>query len=565
MPDTAGSGTVGAVLDVAWVVELEPGSLAAEVADLRRRLDAAGLHDVGDAEAVRSADVAIVWADRPLPEGLVRALSGSEVCCVLAGPTVERADPDGLLGAAAGLRVDGATPVHDVRVRSTAVARDVAPGAPHRHGDLSHDDVHEHFTDRVALSGVAGDDVVVLRVANVGLVEHPVMTWRPATGTAAWLLGATPGAVRTTAAIRSLVQLVRLAAGVPPPSVVRVGLLGYGAIGHEHSRAVRATTGLELTGVCDTSTARLEHAQAAAPGIATTTSAEELLARDDVDLVVVSTPPSTHAAWALQVIGAGKHLVVEKPFAIATAEADEVLAAAAAAGRLAVVYQNRRYDPDHLALRRAVRAGRLGRVFRLEAFVGGYGHPCNLWHSDEGVSGGAFYDWGSHIIDQILDLVGADVLEVSASAHKLRWFDVTNADHSRVSIRFVDGTEAEFVHSDLAAALKPRWYVLGTEGAVVGTWRRERVVSRSDIGTLVEDLLAPADSPPLLDLHSADGSVTRLATPAAEPYSFHRGLADRLGWGIPMEVTGAQSRRVLSVMEAARHSAAQGSRPVVPR
>ena len=105
---------------------------------------------------------------------------------------------------------------------------------------------------------------------------------------------------------------------------------------------------------------------------------------------------------------------------------------------------------------------------------------------------------------------------MTAATHKLRWFDVTNADHSRVTIRFIDGVEAEFVHSDLAAALKPRWYVLGTLGAVVGHWRTEKVVSRNDIGTLAEDVLAPADSPPLLDLHAADGSVTRLAAPAPD-------------------------------------------------
>jgi predicted dehydrogenase len=258
-------------------------------------------------------------------------------------------------------------------------------------------------------------------------------------------------------------------------------------------------------------------------------------------------------------------VVLEKPFAIRTAEADQVLAAADAAGLLAVVYQNRRFDPDHLAVRRLIDRGDVGEVFHLETFVGGFGHPCNLWHSDEGVSGGAFYDWGSHLLDQVLDLVPAPIEYVTAAAHKRRWFDVTNADHSRVTIRFTDGVEAEFTHSDLAAALKPRWYVLGTRGAIVGQWRSERIVARSDIGTLIEDRLAPADSPPALELHAADGSITHVATPSGPAYPFHRELADRLLFGLPMSVTGEQSRRVLSVMEAASASAADHGRPVVPR
>jgi len=91
------------------------------------------------------------------------------------------------------------------------------------------------------------------------------------------------------------------------------------------------------------------------------------------------------------------------------------------------------------------------------------------------------------------------------------------------------------------------------------------VIARSDIGTLVEDVLAPADSPPVLDLHAADGSVTRLSTPAVLPNAFHRELADRLQLGLSMSVTADQSRRVLAVLEAARISARDGGHPVVPR
>jgi predicted dehydrogenase len=548
------------VTRIAWIVEIDHPDLRRAVRDLQARL---AQTDLEPAE-LDDADVVVVWADQALPRELATRLADRGTTVVLAGPTLSAADPERVLGEAAGLYVGGATAVHDVRVRS---GRDGAalPMSGHEHSEGDHVGVHDHVVDRVTLIDKAADDLQVLRTAHIGLAQHPVMTWRPDTGTAVWTLGTVPGAVDDATTTRSLLTLLRHVLGDPDTAPVRVGLLGYGAIGHEHSRAVRAVDGLTLTAVCDTSPARRDAAAEVAPGIATTADADDLLARDDVDLVVVSTPPSTHASWALRAIRAGKHVVVEKPFAISTDEADEVMAEASVAGKLAVVYQNRRFDPDHLAVRRALQAGTLGEVFHIETFVGGYGHPCNLWHSDEGVSGGAFYDWGSHVLDQILDLVPTDIDHVTAAAHKRRWFDVTNADHSRVTIRFTDGAEAEFIHSDLAAALKPRWYVLGTQGAIVGSWRSEKIVSRNDIGTMSEDVLAPADSPPVLDLHSADGSVTRLATPPAQAYSFHRELADRLRLGLPMTVTAAQSRRVLAVMEAARISAEDNGRPVVPR
>jgi predicted dehydrogenase len=151
---------------------------------------------------------------------------------------------------------------------------------------------------------------------------------------------------------------------------------------------------------------------------------------------------------------------------------------------------------------------------------------------------------------------------VTCTEHKRRWHDVTNADHTSMLIRFQDGSEATFVHSDLAAALKPRWYVLGTEGALVSEWRATSVLSRNEVGTLAEDRLAVTDAPPELYRMGPDGSRTSLTLPAVAPHRFHRELVDDLTYGWPMSVTAAQSRRVVAVMEAARESAHLSGTPV---
>jgi predicted dehydrogenase len=560
-----------------WIVDLRDADLTAAVAGLRADLGSAGLHDAGDlapdalpghasARPPAGTDAVVVWTDRPQVATAVAALPGRGIPVLLAGPTLSLADRDGALAEAAGLVPGAPSPPHDVRVRAGREGGPITPRLlDHSHSGSAHHGEHTHLVDAVLRIDKAADDVEVLLTASLGLAEHPVATWRPATQVLTWTLGSHAGGIRARNVTRLLVLSLRHALGQAPPAPVRVGLLGYGAIGHEHNRAVHHVAGMELTAVCDVSPQRIEAARRFAPDARGYARGEDLLSDGDVDLVVVSTPPASHASWALAALQAGKHAIVEKPFAIRTEDADAVLAEAAARGLLATVYQNRRFDPDHLAVRRAVQSGRLGEVFHLEAFVGGYGHPCNLWHSDVEVSGGAVFDWGAHVLDQLLDLVPAEVEHVTAAEHKRLWLDVTNADHSRVTARFAGGVEATFIYSDLAAALKPRWYVLGTRGAIVGHWRTERVVSRSDIGTLDEDVLAPADSPPLLDLHDPDGSVTRLVTPPAPPYAFHAELADQLQLGLPATVSGAQSRRVLAVMEAATVSAREGGRPVAPR
>jgi predicted dehydrogenase len=257
-----------------------------------------------------------------------------------------------------------------------------------------------------------------------------------------------------------------IAASVPAGSV-GVGLIGFGALGPAHAAALRDTPGLHLAAVCDTDRTRL----AACAGVPLVSSTAELLRIDEVKLVVVATPPSSHARLVIESLGAGRHVVCEKPFALSAKDCDQMIDLAAARDRVLTVFQNRRWDPDFVAMRTAVRSGAIGVPFLLESYVGGFQHPCHYWHSHQPISGGAVYDWGSHYIDWILQLFDGEVVAVRAVEHKRVWHDVTNADHIRVDLTFDGGAEACFVQSAVASAPKPKWYVLGTEGAIVGHWQ----------------------------------------------------------------------------------------------
>jgi scyllo-inositol 2-dehydrogenase (NADP+) len=497
---------------------------------------------------VSGSDALVVLAERPHPALLEQAAAG--LPSLLAGPTVHSWRDAEDVCETLGLLPGRLTPAHEVRVRPGPVAGAVAERL---------DEGVVLASDRVLTVDKLLDDTAVLLTASVGYAEQPVATLRGSIATLT--VGWTPDTLGDPMYHRLIHRILRRLLGERDRPPVGVGLLGYGAIGPEHTRAVSAVTGLELAAVCDPNPLRLDAARTVAPEVPAYAGADDLLADPGVGLVVVSTPPSSHAEWTLRALDAGKSVVVEKPFCLTVAEADAQIEAAADRHLTLAVYQNRRWDADFLALKRAWRAGLLGEVFHYESFVGGYAHPCNYWHSHEPVSGGAIYDWGSHYLDWALDLLPQPVAWVSATAHKRVWHDVTNADHTRLLLHFADGVEAEFTHSDLAAAAKPKWYVLGTCAALVGSWRRERVVGRDAVGNLVEDMLAPADSPATLDLHAADGSVTRLAVPPGPRHAFHRELADHLLLGTPMSVTPHGSRRNVAVMEAAVRSTRDDGRP----
>jgi predicted dehydrogenase len=296
--------------------------------------------------------------------------------------------------------------------------------------------------------------------------------------------------------------------------------------------------------------------------VPTYSSAEELYDDPDVEVVIVGTPPSAHADTVLAALAAGKHVVCEKPFALRVQEVDWMIDSAMSRNRVLTVFQSRRWDPDYIAMRDVIRSGEIGDLFYMESFIGGYSHPCDFWHSHEPISGGTIYDWGSHYFDWVLQLFPDLVKTVSAVGHKRVWHDVTNSDQVRVDLTFEGGAQATFLQSDIAAAMKPKWYLLGTRGAVVGEWREETVTTRGPGGDLIEERLAPADSPARVKVMrpAEDGGSHEevLVLPRRDENAFYRNLADHLAWDEPLAVTPDEARRTVAVMEAAAHSIARG-------
>lgn len=345
-----------------------------------------------------------------------------------------------------------------------------------------------------------------------------------------------------------------------PGRELGVGILGYApSVGRTHGLAIGRTPGLRLAGVCDLSRERLNQAQADFSGITLYDSAQTLAESDDIDLVIVATAPSSHALLSIQMLTAGKHVLCEKPLALTVKEVEAMREAAELHNLHLSCHQNRRWDPDFRAISRCIQDGRMGEVFHVETFVGGFGHPCGYWHSHQPVSGGTSYDWGAHYLDWLMGLIpDAAVEAVSGTRHKRVWHDVTNADMETIRIRFSEGREAEFIHSDIAAAVKPKWYILGTKGALVGHWRDVTAYSADPLYYFTEDDIPPTEMVPHLTLYprAAGGDIepVSLAMPKRDPYAFHRNLASHLFWGEPLAAPLADSMKVVAILEAAARS-----------
>ena len=186
---------------------------------------------------------------------------------------------------------------------------------------------------------------------------------------------------------------------------LNVALVGYGYAGRVfHAPLVARTPGLRLHTVVSSDDARV-HADL--PEVEVVADPAAAFAQPGIDLVVVAAPNAVHAPLAIAALHAGRHVLVDKPFATTVEEARQIAAAAAATGRIASVFQNRRWDADFLALRELLDAGALGEVAELHSHFDRFRPQVpDRWRERAGPGAGLWFDLGPHLVDQALQLFG---------------------------------------------------------------------------------------------------------------------------------------------------------------
>src|SRR5437879_763452 len=150
----------------------------------------------------------------------------------------------------------------------------------------------------------------------------------------------------------------------PDSETIEVGLVGFGFAGQVfHAPVIQATNGIRLAAIVS----RKVEQDARYPEVKFVRSVEEMLAIDQIRLVVVATPNISHHDIALQCLLAGRDVVVDKPFTTTLNEAKSLVRLAEELGRTLTVYQNRRWDGDFKTVRDLLQQGVLGRVVSFES------------------------------------------------------------------------------------------------------------------------------------------------------------------------------------------------------
>jgi len=253
---------------------------------------------------------------------------------------------------------------------------------------------------------------------------------------------------------------------------LRVGLVGYGSAGRGiHARLLREV-GAEVARVVTRNPARATAAGRDWPGVAVDPDVPSLLAHAaELDVVVVASPTGDHVEHVSQALAAGAWVVVDKPLATTADEAAALARLGAEAGGRLTVFQNRRWDPEQLTLRRLLEAGELGTVHRFERRWERWRPvPQDRWKENDTRAGGLLLDLGAHLVDSAVQLFGP-VARVHA---ELRSLTTPAEDDVFLALTHTPRPEGSAVISHLQAgglvgAPGPRTRVLGDRGAYLVT------------------------------------------------------------------------------------------------
>lgn len=340
---------------------------------------------------------------------------------------------------------------------------------------------------------------------------------------------------------------------------IGIGLVGYGLAAKVfHAPLIAAVEGIELRSVVSRDPDKVQAdlpAMRVAPDLAT------LLDDAAIDLVVIATPDALHAEQAIAALAAGRHVVVDKPFALTLAEAQAVADAADRSGKLLTVFHNRRWDSDFLTLRRLIAEEALGEVMQVESHFDRFRpQVADRWREHAGA--GVWNDLGPHLIDQALVLFGMpdrvtadlaiqrsggqapDYAHVTLGYAQLRVVLHASMTMPATGLRFaVHGMGGSWIKHGLdpqEAALRAGGHP-GSPG-----WEQDPVAAQ-------------------LSIVDRDGAVeTRSVVCDPGDYrAFYAGVAAAIGGNGPNPVPVAQALDVMRVLEAARLSASEG-RTMVP-
>lgn len=339
---------------------------------------------------------------------------------------------------------------------------------------------------------------------------------------------------------------------------MKLGIVGFGFMGHCDADMMKTFDEIELTAVADTNPVQLEGAP---EGGETYSCIEDMLANADIDVVMISTPNPSHPEMVEKCAKAKKHIICEKPAAMTVAEFDRMVEVTEENGVIFTVHQQRRWDKDYRIMKEVYDNKMVGDMYIIKSQLYGFNGNMHDWHVYPEMGGGMLYDWGVHLIDQMLDMVDSPIDSLYADLQNV--INEKVDDFFKIIMKFKNGVTAEIELGTYYLTPKRAWFIGGNEGSAMidGFAGEGKIVRTSHLLENVPGKITMTAAGPTRSFGpAAPGLLTEEPLPKADvaqrDYFVH--FLKAFNGEEEIIVKPEQVRRVLSVMEAVRESAKTG-------
>lgn len=246
---------------------------------------------------------------------------------------------------------------------------------------------------------------------------------------------------------------------------IKVGIIGHGFMGHEHETMLTQMDEFQVVGITDRDLTQLEDVK---EGIIRYPSVEELLANPEIQVVLIVANNNQHLDLVTKAAKAGKDIICEKPAAMSVAELDEMVKVVSECGVKFTIHHQRRFDPDFRTIKEIYDQGTLGDVYTIKNQLYGFNENMHDWHVYISEGGGMLFDWGVHLIDQVLWMIDSKITSVYATVKNVINFEVD--DFFNIQLRFENGVQAEielgtYYLKDQPNWFERHWFIGGNQGS----------------------------------------------------------------------------------------------------
>lgn len=277
--------------------------------------------------------------------------------------------------------------------------------------------------------------------------------------------------------------------------MLNIGIIGVGSMGLIHSALIKKNKNYNFLAACDRNTRQLDIIKNENKNLRCYQDYKELLKDQEIDFILIATTNEHHESLTIEALESGKNVIVEKPMSLNYESALRMIEAAEKFKKYLIVHHSRRWDKDFLIVKKYISSGILGKILSIQTRVMLCDEGWPAWSSEGMINpwrikaggGGMLLDWGAHLIDQVLNIMGKNPKHVYGFIQKGVWSKEVE-DYFYASLKFESELICQIEAGNNSLIPLPRWYLIGEKGTLlvkgsnIPVWDEVEIKQKNEFG-----------------------------------------------------------------------------------